>query len=294
MPRIFGHDDFYGELTVRRTVPGFTLAHRFADCPADAVETHTHREAHFILVTSGEYITSARGNSRAALPLIYNPPGTTHRDHFRNGAGSFFSISVATDQNGPRVDGIARPPSFVEESRTKALAHALLCETVSRPRSRDIHLGFLAYELIDSLHVPIRQGHGKRPPGWLRRVHEKLEDGDAEGLTVRDLASAADVHPVHLARTFRAFFHCTPNQFIQMRRLERTAVLLLFSSVRLPDIAVACGFADQSHMTRSFRRVYGLAPGQFRKTASRHGPAAGSHVSFLQDIRARLRAQSLA
>ena len=61
VPLIFRHDDFYGRLQVRRTLPGFTLAHRIAEGPADSVETHTHVEAHFVLVTSGEYVSSARG-----------------------------------------------------------------------------------------------------------------------------------------------------------------------------------------------------------------------------------------
>src|SRR5438270_11471808 len=97
--RILPHNVFYGALQLQRDLPGFTLAHRIADCPADEVETHTHPEAHLVLVTGGRYISTARGTA-PRLPLVYNPPGTTHRDRFHRGLGSFFTVSVAAEHSG--------------------------------------------------------------------------------------------------------------------------------------------------------------------------------------------------
>lgn len=283
--RIFDHDVFYGDVQAQRTLPGLTLAHRVADRPADAVETHTHLDAHLVLITSGEYLSSASGKTSGLIPLVYNPPGTTHRDHFRNGAGSFFTVSFAPDQFGPYTDAIAMPASFLVDSRSHGLARALLWATVRGVRSNDLHAEFLAHELLESLCTDGRREQSKHLPGWLRKVHERLMDGYAQDLTVRELAAAAGVHPVHLARTFRACFGCTPGQLIQQSKLERAADLLLSSAMRLADVASACGFSDQSHLTTSFRRVYGMAPGRFRKTVSRHAPRPRSNVSFLQDRR---------
>lgn len=63
----------------------------------DDVRVHTHQDAHFVLVLSGTYISSARGVSEFARAptLIFNPSGTTHRDRFANGAGTFVTVSVA-------------------------------------------------------------------------------------------------------------------------------------------------------------------------------------------------------
>lgn len=295
MPRILQHDDFYGRSQFRRSVPGFTLAHRIAEGPADAVDTHTHVEAHFVLVTSGQYISSARGEPGGSLPLVYNPPGTTHRDHLRSGAGTFFTVSVTSSDVDQTNDTVGRPASLLTDARSNGLARALFWHSAADDRGCDLDLEFLSQELLDSVRQvgrrPLARSRGgkRRRPAWLRSVYEKLEDSYAQQLTVSQLAAAAAVHRVHLARTFRVFFGCTPGQFIQLRRLEKAADLLLGSRMGLSEIAIDCGFTDQSHMTTSFRRVYGMPPGQFRRAVSPYGRLP--HVSFLQDIRARLRTE---
>src|SRR5215475_14403119 len=93
--RYLAPGQFFGGARLGRSVGGIEVSHRIAAGPPEQVLTHTHRDAHFILVTGGEYV-SAAGRARSTGPvLIYNPPGTTHRDHFERGRGSFFAISLA-------------------------------------------------------------------------------------------------------------------------------------------------------------------------------------------------------
>ena len=66
-----------------------------------------------------------------------------------------------------------------------------------------------------------------------------------------------------LARHFRRSLGTSPHRYATMRRLER-ARRLLDAGTPLAQAAAACGFADQSHMTRQFRQAYGLSPGQWR------------------------------
>ena len=63
-----------------RSLDGITLSHRIADSPPEEVAVHTHLEAHFVLVTSGRYVSSASADPNRKVTLVYNPPGTTHRD----------------------------------------------------------------------------------------------------------------------------------------------------------------------------------------------------------------------
>lgn len=247
-----------------------------------------------MLVTSGQYISSARGEPAGSPPLIYNPPGTTHRDHFRNGAGTFFTVSVASSDVEQTNGTVGRPASILTDARSNGLVRALLWHSAVDDRGCDLDLELLSQELLDSVRQvgrrPLgrsRGGKGRRP-AWLRSVYEKLEDSYAQQPTVSQLAAAAAVHRVHLTRTFRVFFGCTPGQLIQLRRLEKAADLLLCSRMELSEIAIDCGFADQSHMTPRFGACT-ASPGQFRKAVSPQGPLP--HVSFLQDIRARLRTE---
>jgi len=290
MPQILRHDDFYGTLHMRKTVPGFTLAHRVADCLPDAVETHTHLDAHFVLVTSGRYISSARAATEHRLPLIYNPPGTTHRDHFVDGVGSFFSVSASADPSDSAMGRAGQWASFLIDNESRALAWALLWASSRCTHDSELHLESLALELMAAAGsrgpsaVPGDRQCGR--PMWLDRAYELLQDEYSQPPSVRELALSAGVHPVHLARAFRKHFRCTPGQLIQLRRLERAANLMLFSESCLTDIALACGFTDQSHMTTSFRQIYGVAPGRFRATGRKRRYAPDSHVAFLQDGRA--------
>lgn len=67
-----------------------------------------------------------------------------------------------------------------------------------------------------------------------------------------------------LARHFRASFGTSPYNYLVMRRLDR-ARAMLGAGAELAEIASACGFADQSHMTRQFKRAYGVTPGRWRR-----------------------------
>ena len=65
-----------------------------------------------------------------------------------------------------------------------------------------------------------------------------------------------------LARHFRASFGTSPHRYVVMRRLDRARGLMR-AGKPLADAAVESGFADQSHMTRHFKKTYGLAPGRW-------------------------------
>jgi hypothetical protein len=105
---VLAHDAFFGDLQFTRETDGITLSHRIANSPPAEVPTHTHSDAHFVLVTSGHYVSSARGDAKRRGILIYNPPGTKHRDHFWEGTGSFFTISLSAAKLAQSISN-ARP-----------------------------------------------------------------------------------------------------------------------------------------------------------------------------------------
>ena len=103
-----------------------------------------------------------------------------------------------------------------------------------------------------------------REPAWLLRVCERLRDaaGDVPGIAT--LAEDAGVHPVYLARVFRRWRGCSPGEFMRESRIDRAIVRIAGSARSLAEIALDCGFADQSHMSRAFMSSTGMAPRQLR------------------------------
>lgn len=82
--------------------------------------------------------------------------------------------------------------------------------------------------------------------------------------SLADLAQAAHLSPFHLLRVFTRTTGQTPHEFLTQQRVNAVRNLLS-SDLSLARIAAECGFADQSHMTRLFRRQHGITPGRYRK-----------------------------
>jgi transcriptional regulator GlxA family with amidase domain len=106
----------------------------------------------------------------------------------------------------------------------------------------------------------------KRPPRWLFRVVEKLNAEYTENLSTEELASEANVHPVHLTSVFRRFYHGTIGEYVQKLRVAHASKLLLDKDIPLVEVACSAGFSDQSHFTRIYKRYVGITPGAFRNS----------------------------
>lgn len=232
-----------------------------------------------MLITSGGYVSSATGNAHPRTTLIYNPPGTRHRDHFRQGTGSFFTVSLSSAQLSQLLE-TAGPPSVaihLRKERALGLAWALLMECVRWNSSSQLKAESLCLELLaetSDSSLPPRSS----PPPWLLAACELIRDCPEKTPRVRDVAKRVGVHAVHLARAFRMFVGCTPGDLLRARRLELAAAALMKSDKSLAEISLASGFFDQAQFTKAFHRIYRVTPGAFRQ-ASRN-VRRSSHVAF--------------
>jgi len=79
------------------------------------------------------------------------------------------------------------------------------------------------------------------------------------------MAEVVALSKSHFSRAFKCSLGSSPMAYVGARRVERAKVMMTSSRERLTDIALACGFADQSHLNRYFRRVVGTSPGLWRR-----------------------------
>jgi AraC-like DNA-binding protein len=100
----------------------------------------------------------------------------------------------------------------------------------------------------------------------LDRVHQRLADAPADAPSLDELALLAGIGKFQLLRRFRKRFGVTPHDWLVQRRAERARALIR-QGQPLPEAAAACGFADQSHMTRVFMQRFGFTPGTWRAGA---------------------------
>jgi AraC-like DNA-binding protein len=98
----------------------------------------------------------------------------------------------------------------------------------------------------------------------LRQVRERIDAQCCEPLRLRDLCGLAGVSPTRLLRGFEAAYGLTPHRYQQSRRIARAKKLILAGNA-LAEVAAACGYSDQTHLNRWFRRIQGTTPGRFRR-----------------------------
>lgn len=107
---------------------------------------------------------------------------------------------------------------------------------------------------------------GRLGPAQRKRVTDLIHDQLASELSLTRLAEEAGLSPHHFVRVFKATFGTTPHRYVQRRRLEAAAAALQQRSTRsIADIALAHGFASQSHMTDLMRRHLGVTPRALRR-----------------------------
>jgi AraC family transcriptional regulator len=115
-------------------------------------------------------------------------------------------------------------------------------------------------------------------PRILRRIQERIEAELNTQLSLHALAKESGYSRAHFLRMFRAATGLTPHQYVLEQRLHRARQLLEQKETALADIAVACGFSSQTHMTDNFRKHLGITPGEYRHSLFSRKPEP-SHSS---------------
>jgi AraC-like DNA-binding protein len=131
----------------------------------------------------------------------------------------------------------------------------------------DLQLDQIILAIAEALGALDRTSHREIDATCLRAVARARDFLDANidrAVSSAELEAISGSGRFALARHFRACLGTSPYRYLVMRRLDRVRHLML-SGASLADVAASSGFADQSHMTRQFKRAYGVSPGHWRK-----------------------------
>jgi AraC-like DNA-binding protein len=104
----------------------------------------------------------------------------------------------------------------------------------------------------------------RHSPALARTLRELLDEHVVQGIGLDEAARLVHAHPAHLVRAFSGAYGIAPHQYLMSRRVDRARRLLLDG--RPPsEVASATGFYDQSHLTRHFKKLVGVAPGRYAR-----------------------------
>ena len=148
--------------------------------------------------------------------------------------------------------------AITREAQHQALGSALYVEAVATQLA--VHL------LRNYASMKFREpnGKGRLSPAQVRRVTDYIDSRLHERLNLESLAAVAGVGVWTFTRHFRESFGRTPHAYIIERRIARARRLLAQSGLPIKEVALACGFADQAHMTRVFQTHLHTTPAALR------------------------------
>jgi AraC family transcriptional regulator len=109
-----------------------------------------------------------------------------------------------------------------------------------------------------------RERGGGLPRRALKEVIDYIGDNLQKDLTLAEMAGVAHMSPYHFSRLFKESTGLTPHRYVIERRVQRAEVLLGSSALPIAEIALLCGFANQSHLNRHFKRLLGVSPKALR------------------------------
>jgi AraC-like DNA-binding protein len=220
-------------------------------------------------------------NYRAGVTSVYDlrtEPVADLRDPFHSVMFHLPRRALESVADEARVGGIGdlrrQPGVSFDDPVVRHLLSALLPATA---RPKEAHSLFLAHvALALTAHMAQKYGGmgadrrgGGLAPWQERRVKEMMSEGLREDVSLARLAAECGLSVRHFARAFRQSTGLPPHRWLLRFRVERATALMRNSTLSLAEIALACGFADQSHFTRVFAAMTGAGPGAWRRANER-------------------------
>jgi AraC-like DNA-binding protein len=262
---------------------------RLAELPVEAMRAHFVRHVYdrhshdaylFGVTEQGVQAFRCRGSARASaagMVMAFNPDDPHDGHAAASGGFTYVMLHLGTDLVADILadakDGRAGLPLFTEPvvhdrplaGRLRRL-NALLLDGATRLE---------AQELVAAVVLAAVERHASYPAvaptprggGAPSLVRDLLHDRLAEDVSADDLARAVGLSRFQLYRQFRERYGVPPSAYLRQVRL-REARQRLAAGAAIAEAAFATGFADQSHLTRWFRRTYGITPRAYQQGRS--------------------------
>jgi AraC-like DNA-binding protein len=238
---------------------------------------HWHDELHICAYTGGAGNLASRGHTHRIRTgdLVIMPPGQVH-ENWVDGASdiTFHSLYIDTKvlskglpDSNELTATIADCPNLMPGGPILHKKLVQLSRVTESPAS-SLECDEALLDFLDLLTIEA----GRRPRTYrsihehraIRRVREYLHAHFADSIGLTQLGFVAGLSPFHVQRLFRLQTGMSPHAYQTQLRINH-AMVLLRRSHSLCEIAIATGFADQSHLTRNFLRLVGITPGRYSR-----------------------------
>ncbi len=257
----------YGQNLRTRQVAGFIFTEIVYSAGCQ-VAKHCHELSQLCFVREGTFseVYGKKSREVGPLTLIARPSDEMHSHRFYNAGARCFVIEVGRESlQRVREHSLVLDASAEFRGGLLAwLAKRLYDEFHYEDNASALAIEGLTLELLSEASRRQVKISERKPPRWLEHAREFIHGHFSESVFLEDVANSAGTHPVHLARVFRQFHHCTVGEYVRQLRIEFACREVSLTDRPLTEIAVAAGFYDQSHFSRTFKHIVGLTPSEYR------------------------------
>jgi len=227
---------------------------------------HHHETASLSIVVSGLYEERVRGRISEHGPgnLLFHPAFELHSQRFHaNGVCQILITPTHADIEFLGEHLRLREARYVQSAAVRDLGARLVAELHNEDAFSSLIVHGLTLEAFGLFcRTTGRERADIRP--WLREARALIDSHLGEPLSLEELGRMVGRHPVHLARAFRQAYGQTVGECTRHARIQTAARLLVSSHKPISVIAMECGFCDQAHLSRAFKRVFGVTPAAYR------------------------------
>jgi AraC family transcriptional regulator len=228
--------------------------------PGERHALHAHPYSSLTLVLSGwvEERVGSEIRRGTALSVVVKPAGVDHADLFGVDGARTLRVELSTEEEAlARSSGFWPGRWWWSHGGDVSRIMIRMVQAIALGSGPGPPLEDLLYEALGALRGETESAPRSRPPSWIVRVREAL---DEESGSIGALAERERVHPVVLARVFRRSYGTTPTEYRRRARARRAAGLLTGTRRPLVDVALEAGYSDQAHLTRDLKTVLGVTP----------------------------------
>ena len=259
--------DFSGTELRRRRIADSVLT-EFAYPPETRIGKHSHARPYFNLILEGAYDETHGGRVRECRPamLFFHPEGESHSDRFLARRCRIFRLEIGRRwlERARECSVELDRPAALRSGDAVWLASRLYRELYATDAASSLRAEGLLFQIVAEVTSHNPSGQKRAAPRWLERARELIRANFPEAVSPTRVAEAVGVHPIHLAREFRRHCGQSIGEYVRRLRVEFACREIRETGKPFVEIAAAAGFADQAHFARTFKRLTGLTPGQYR------------------------------
>ncbi len=263
MQNILDTGSYFGRLISKKDLPRVILSETSYH-PYTQLPVHYHENFYICYVLRGAYSETYSQTKINCLQgdIIIHPKHLEHSNMFNDKGGTCFNIELD--------DGMQKEINELKMHRFQVFGsrYAQLRATVHK-----VYKEYRSYDefsptiieglLLETIGYSAREAHSRSSPYWLKKAEEIIHESRYSMISLSFIAAQLNISSSHLAREFKKAAGITIGEYIQSIKIQQ-ACERLKKNTSIMDVALEFGYSDQSHFTRSFKKVVGLTPKRYQ------------------------------